>query len=371
MKINHFSFIGGILILNLFFYSCNSGEDVQSADKIAANRGTVARQIPVEVMIVQPQDVQKGLNLSGLLQPIHSVDIVAKVSGNIEKINKELGARVNRNDILAVIDDKVPLSNFEQSKSQVLSAENNLKIARLNLLSDEELYKNGDISKLEYENSLLAVKTAEANHLSALATLSLMEKTYKDTRITSPINGFVSRKYIDLGMMVNPNSPVYRVVDLSALKIEVGIPQELIRYIEKGTKAKIKLSAFGNEMFDGAVEYISPQAETSTGAFNVEIHVPNTPDQTIKAGLTGRVEIILNNKQGQLVVPDFALINRADSSFVYIVQNQRAILTHVKLGEAYQSEVVVDEGLTAGDTLVVVGMKNLTDRAHVWIESVD
>lgn len=358
-------------ILSLFFLfaviACDGeGSDLsenQAGKEVQNNKG-----IPVEGLVVKSGDIQKNISLSGLLDPQHSVDILAEVSGKVIKINKRLGDPVTKKDVLALIDDKIPLSNYKQAKSQVLSSENNLNIAQLNLISDEELYQSGDISKLEYENSLLAVKTAEANHLSALATLSVMEKTYNDTKIKSPINGFISRKYIDLGTMVTPNSALYRVVDISSLKIKVGVPQQMITHIQPGTKTNVEVSALSNEVFPGHIKYISPQADENTGAFTVEIYVKNTPAGKIKAGMTARVEIILNSQTDQIVIPDYALVTRNDSSYVYVISGNKAILTPIKIRDTFESLIAIDNGLSLGDTIVVVGMKNLKDDSPVWIE---
>ena len=174
-----------IFLLSLFI-SCGKKEDVQNQE-IAAQTETTdeksGQSIAVEALVIKPRTIEQNIPLTGVLKPLHSVDIVAEVSGKVQKIYKKLGNSVTQRDTLAIIDDKVPLSNYRQAKSQVLSAENNLKIAELNLKSDEELFKSGDISQLAYENSQLAVKSAEANRLSALASLSLLEKNYKDTRI--------------------------------------------------------------------------------------------------------------------------------------------------------------------------------------------
>jgi RND family efflux transporter MFP subunit len=370
MKMNTIlSGVIGIFILFCFF-ACDSGETTLS-DKQTDDGQQIKKGIPVEGMVVKSRNVHKNIFLSGMLDPKHSVDLLAEVSGKIVKINKKLGDSVTKKDILAIVDDKIPMSNFKQAKSQVLSAENNLNIAQLNLISDEELYQSGDISKLEYENSLLAVKTAEANHLSALAILSRMEKTYDDTRIKSPISGLISRKYIDLGTMVTPNSLLYRVVDISSLKIEVGVPQEMVTRIKPGAKANVEISALNNEMFIGHIKYISPQAEENTGSFTTEIFVDNTSDRKIKAGMTARVEIILNRQVDQVVVPDYALISKKDSSFVYAISDSKAKLVPIKIRDKFGSLISIEDGISLGDTIVVVGMKNLKDGSPVWIELID
>jgi RND family efflux transporter MFP subunit len=351
--------------------SCERNNAQQNPDATTTIdvQNTTIKGIPVEAMILQEKEVQQDVPLTAVLQPLHTVDIIAEVSGKINKINKELGDAVSPEDVLAVIDDKIPLSNYRQSKSQVLSAENNLKIAQLNLKSDEQLLKTGDISELQFEQSQLAVKTAEANHLSALANLSTMEKIYQDTRIRSPIKGLISRKYIDIGMMVNPNMALYRVVNLTTLKMEVGIPQSLITAVQIGSKAQVRLSGFSNETFDGYVRYISPQADEQSGAFTVELHVKNTPSQKIRAGMTAKVDITLIKFGAQLVIPKYALVTKNGSEYVYKIRQGKARLIDVTTGETFGSQIIINDGLMQGDTIVIVGMKNLGMETDIWIET--
>nr|MBC8180861.1 hypothetical protein [candidate division KSB1 bacterium] len=149
-----------ILILLLNLNSCgNKPVDEKAVDNATEDSKPVKNNqtIPVEALIIKPKKLEQNIPLTGILKPIHEVDIFAEVSGKVEVINKKLGDAVTTRDTLAVIDEKIPLSNYRQAKSQVLTADNNLKIAKLNLKSDEELFKNGDISELAYENSKLAV----------------------------------------------------------------------------------------------------------------------------------------------------------------------------------------------------------------------
>jgi RND family efflux transporter MFP subunit len=321
-------------------------------------------------MIVRARSVEQNVPLTGLANPILSVDLIAEVSGKVERMDRTLGDFVTPDDTLAVIDDLIPLSNYRRAQSQLQSAENNLQIAELNYRSDEELYEGGDISQLELETSRLALKTAEANLLASRADLSLMQKTYSDTRIMSPITGHVSRKYIDLGTMVMPNTPVFRIVDLSVLKVELGLPQSMISRVQKGGSALVQFSALGSKKYPGDVRFISPQADEGTGTFLVEVHVKNTPAMQIKAGMTARVELVLKQYGEQLVVPDYALVTKNGSNHVYRIQGSVAELTEVGVSAAFGNQVVVDRGLAEGDTIVVVGMKNLGVGTKVYLETI-
>ena len=361
----------------LSFYSCMQDEsqsEMPDSDKAVTSANVSieeSNKIPVEAYVVKKDKVEEKLPFSAVLKPLHSVDIVSEATGKVIKINKELGSFISKNEVLAIIDDVVAKSNFEQAKAQVLTTENNLKIAELNLKSDRQLFENGDISQLEYDNSELAVKTAEANHLAAMANKKFMDKQFQDTRIESPINGVVARKYIELGAMVNPSTPVYRVVDLNVLKLEIGVPQSFISNIEVGDKAEITVSALKNKTYTGFVKYISPQADETTGAFMTEIHVKNTADKKIKAGMSSKVNLVLKTKEEQLIIPNHALITKNGDKNVYKIEKDAAKLFPVSVGESYGSNVVIEEGLVEGDTIVVVGMKNLGMETKVWIETLN
>ena len=288
----------------------------------------------------------------------------------MEKVIKKIGSRISTKDTLAVIDDRIPLANFLQAKSQVLSAENNLHIAQLNLESDKELFDNGDISKLAFQNSELAVKSAEANLLSAKANLSLLEKGYFDTRITSPINGIISRKYINVGTMVNPGMPLYSVVDLSKLKIEAGISQNLIDKVRVGSKAELTISGLNNSTYHAVVKHISPQADEATGVFKIEIHLDNTPDLKILAGMTANINLFLTSLNESIFVPDHSIVTRGDEEYVYKIEEGVAKLTAIKSNGTFGANVLIEEGVSEGEQIVVVGMKNLGIDTKVQVEVV-
>jgi RND family efflux transporter MFP subunit len=362
-----------MIAIALFLTACGEKEATPESEKqtgqVQDARKTDERAVPVEAMIIKKKVVEQNFPMTSLFKPLNQVDILAEVSGEVKKISKKLGEVVTVKDTMAYIDDLIPYNQFRQASAQVFSAENNLKIAHLNLQSDKELFNNGDISNLAYENSVLTVKTAEANHLSALANLSLIEKSYRDTRIMSPFGGLISRKYIELGATVNPGTPLYRIVDLSTLKLEVGIPQAIISHVRIGSRARLTVSALNNQKFEGEVRFISPQADENSGAFVTEIHVKNTPDLKIRAGMTARGELIFSDIIENLVVPEFSLVTRNGDHSVYKIKNGIAKLVDVEIGENYGSNVIVHDGLVEGDTIVIVGMKNLGIETKVWIES--
>ncbi len=355
-------------ILSACSGSADQADSETAEPKKTVEKAATERAIPVEALVVRSRIVNQSVPVTGVLEPYRSVELIAELSGDITAVNAGLGTYIRTEDTLAYIDDDVAYSNYRQAKAQVLSSENNLKIAQLNLESDKQLYENGDISKLAFENARLSVKSAEAGHLSALANLSLMEENYLNTRIVSPIDGYISRKNIELGTMVSPGHMLFRVVDLSRLKINIGVAQSMIDRIRIGSKAVINISSLGNRTFEGMVKHLSPQADENTGAFTTEIHIMNTDDIKIKAGMTARVEILLSDENRQISVPDYTLVTRNGSDHVYKIEKGYAILTSIDIAESIGSTVILESGIAEGDTVVSVGMKNLGVKTRVWIE---
>jgi RND family efflux transporter MFP subunit len=361
-----------VTVLTYTLLSCGGGE--RGDEETAAGANPEVEEIftvPVEAVVVKKSVIEASIPFAGILKPISSVDIVAEVSGKVQKINKKLGQSISTEDVLAIIDDEILYNQFQQALSQKLSAENNLKIAELNLESDEVLFDNNDISKIAYENSVLAVKTAEANLLAAVATLSLMERNYNNARIKSPITGFISRDYIELGTMVNPGMLLYRVIDFNTLKVEIGISQDLINYAKIGSRANITISALNNQTFEGEVTHVSPQADETTGTFKVEIQLPNTADMAIRAGMTTNVDLMITDLDEQLTVPNYAIVSKNGFQYIYKIEDNTARLTKIETGQTLGTQTIVYSGLKEGEMIVVVGMKNLGESTLVYLENVN
>jgi len=354
----------------LIFISCAQEETGQEQVTEAVSEEVPVRGIPVEVLVIKKQVLRQEVSLSGVIQPIHKVDIVSEVSGKVTRIVKDLGQRITHRDTLAYIDDEIPHSNYKQSQAQWLSAKNNLKIAQLNLSSDRSLFDSGDISELAFQSSQLVLKTAEANLLSAKAALTLAKKGYSDTRITSPFSGQISRSHLDLGMMVQPGMVLYQVVDLSTMKLELGLSQDIIRFLQVGSDVQLSISALDGKRFKGSVKFVSPAADEVSGTFAAEIHIPNPANSGIRAGMTARAILFLSDPEPLIAVPDEALIRYNGTADIYRVEQGKAIITNVSLGSKRGAHTVINTGLASGDTIVVVGQNQLGQNSKVWIEAV-
>ena len=355
-----------VLALCACVLSCGPREDADTGGSAEEGVDTL-RAVPVDARVVRREIVEEAVEVAGVILPRGAVDVVAETGGRLTDVRAEVGARVMAGDTLAVIDDRVARSRLEHANAQVLSSENNLNIARLNFESDRQLLESGDISRLAFETSRYAVKSAEAELKSNQAELSRARKGFEDTRLMSPIDGWVSRKHVEPGAMISTGATAFRVVDLTTMKITLGIPQSAIGRIRAGGPVRITVAALGHRGFDGTVRYISPQAEEETGAFPVEVHVANTSDTSIRGGMSARCRVMLGGSSPQFVVPGNTVLARNGREHVYRIRKGIARLAEVTTRETFGSRVSVETGLAEGDTIVVGGMLRLGVETPVTI----
>ena len=360
-----------LIILSLFIViGCEEEQasaDTQITEEVV---NEPVASIPVEAIVISEKIIEQKLPLTGVLTPNRSVDLVVEVSGKVTSVQNNLGDYIGANQTLAVINDVIPKSQYKQAQAQVLSSESSLSIAKANLNSDKILFDNGDISELAYNSSQSNFNNAEAQYLSAEAMLSTAKKTFEDTRIKSPISGYISRKNIEYGTMVQMGTVAYRVVDLSKLKLKVSVPQEMVNKVRIGGKANINISAINGKSFQGVVRRISPQADEATGGFAVEILVTNK-ENIIKAGMTAKIELLLTKESKVLAIPEYSIVTKENETYVYKIKDEYAELVKVELGESVGVNQIVNTGLSVGDKIVTVGMKNLGIKTKVKIEKLN
>ena len=160
---------------------------------------------------------------------------------------------------------------------------------------------------------------------------------------------------------------IYRVVDLSSLKVRVSVPQEIVNRVKIGGKAIITISAIGGRSFAGIVKRVSPQADEVSGGFALEIEVENEAN-LIKAGMTAKIELLLLMDREVIAIPEYTVVTKDDENYVYKISGDIAELVKITLGESVGENIIVNEGLGVGDKIVTVGMKNLGLRTKVLID---
>jgi multidrug efflux pump subunit AcrA (membrane-fusion protein) len=231
----------------------------------------------------------------------------------------------------------------------------------------ERVMQSLRVAELGTREEDIAVAEAEVKRLQA--TTQRLREDIAKTTIRSPVSGFITRRYTEIGRWIEQGGHVADLVDLSVVLVRVPIHERDIAHLQVGDEATVVLDAFPDRTFPGRVKHIIPQADPASRTFPVKIAVTNTPDIALKAGMSARVHLQAGPVQVAVLVPKDAVARRAAQQVVFRVQEQTARMVPIKTGRAHAGWLEVLNGsLQPGDTVVITGNETLRDQAAILIK---
>jgi RND family efflux transporter MFP subunit len=175
---------------------------------------------------------------------------------------------------------------------------------------------------------------------------------------------------VEVGTMVNPGTPVGRIVDLDPVKVAAGVPERYASDVSPGSRATVTIDALEEQTLAATIGFVGAAVNPSNRTFPVELSLPN-PGRSLKPEMVANVEVVRRVVRDALVVPRDAVVRVEGGYSAFVVIDQGGVDTvesrSVTLGPSQGNEVVVSTGLHAGDRLVVVGQKQVAagDRVRV------
>ncbi len=158
---------------------------------------------------------------------------------------------------------------------------------------------------------------AQAQFEQAKARLEELKITLSNTIITSPSDGFVSKRFSDVGAFVGPNSPVVAVVDIRTVRMVANLVEKDMKRVPVGTSAAVEVDAFPGEQFSGRVSRVAPVFDPATRTAEIEIEIPNG-NYRLKPGMYSRVQLTVESRPNALTIPRNALVELDGKSGVFI-----------------------------------------------------
>lgn len=314
-----------------------------------ANKLTKLDFIPVSVYTVKYGDITENISFVATAYPNKEINISSEISGKITKIDFAEGSYVQSGQLLVQIDDELKISAYENTKALYEKAERDLN-------RNKELYSNKSISDAQME-------AAQLNYENAKHQFNIAKKQLKDTKILAPFSGFITQKFVDLGSFVNVGNPIANLVDISILKVRSNISEKDAFKLKKGDLIKLTSDVFPNKIFIGNISYISPKSDDGH-TYTVEILL-NNANHELKAGMIFNANLNFNIKQNKLIIPRDAIIGSIKNPYVFIVENEVAVIKYIKVGNDVGNFIQVIDGLKEGDKVVVKGKINIVDGSKV------
>ncbi|KAF5079102.1 efflux RND transporter periplasmic adaptor subunit [Anaerotignum sp.] len=319
----------------------------------------------VEVATVGKDAISSSFSYSGKAAASKEISVVPTVPGKVMGYHFEVGDTVRENQVLFSVDSST-------LNDQLRSSEVNYNAAKLSLENTEKTYNNnkilfeqGIIAEAEIDQMKLGYESAKANIEALEVNLDVLKKQISDCTVTSPMSGVIVSRNIERGSYASPTVPAYVIMDLSTIKVEVGVSEQAVNNIKLGDEVQVNMSAASDTPLTGKVSTISP-ASSQSGTYTVKIEL-NNKDGVIKSGMLADVSFISKKADNVIVLPISTVITKDGENYIYVVENNVAKKTPVTIGIQTGEAVEITSDLAEGTQVVTRGQTYLSDGEQVEI----
>jgi multidrug efflux system membrane fusion protein len=331
---------------------------------------------PVSAAAVVEKSVAETQEFSGRLEAIDRVEIRPRVSGFITSVNFKPGAEVKKGDVLFVIDQRPYQAEYERAEASAKSARAKAELAKIELVRAERLLGDKAIAQREYDERAAGLKELDATARAAEAQADAAKLNLTYTRVTSPIDGRVSKAEITLGNLVDASAILTSVVSLD--RIYASFDGDEATYLRvsgqshAGQPVAVHVGLVNEEGFphEGKLEFVDNQLDTRTGSVRMRATFANA-DRSMAPGLFARVQIGGGSEKNALLISDRAVNTDQSRKFVFVVgKDSKAEYREVVLGPVVDGLRVVRSGLKPGEKIVVAGLQRVRPGAPITAQIV-
>lgn len=345
---------GGLLML--LSGSLAEEQKAIEGEKGRAAEGRSTTLIPVIVKVLRPETVLDAISLPGQVQAVQSLTISTQVKGRVLSVDVLEGRSVKKGDLLCRIDD----SDYRIALDEAEAA---LRLASQNLEKTRKLVK----SKIESESIL---DRDRATFEQARARVASARLAVERCSIHSPMDGVVEDVLPEPGEFLPSEKAVAVLLDVSRVKVEVGIPEQDIDSVRSVKTCSLKVDALDGLEIEGAVTYLSHRPAQQTLVYMLRMEVDNG-DGRLRPGMFVEARIVKERREGAIKVPLFAVLARRDAHFLYVLDESdgsaRVRERPVSLGIMQGRHVEIRGGVKAGEKVVVVGQRAVADGGQVRV----
>lgn len=371
---------GLALVLAFTVAGCGKPKEEPTTTKVEAT--------PVKVVKVSKGRVANAVTITGKVTAGLEVAVVPKVPGKVAAVTVDVGQRVKKGQVLVQLDSS-------DIQAQLKSAQAGLSVQRAlqdqaairyrdakdNYERMQYLFTQGAVSQVQLDGAKVQFDTAAAGYnpeggntqtsaalRQAQAQIDGLRVQLSNLTITAPAEGIIATRNVDPGEMASSQSPVVTIVNTDKMIVEGFLAESEVNLVSAGEQVKVLVKAVKEQPYVGKVLSISPSADARTKAFPVRIELENK-DAALKAGMIAEVVLDTKAREGVLLIPKEAVLDRGDKKIAFVVNGgKEALEKQVTLGLSDDTSVEVAKGLSEGDQVVVNGQQLLTDKAPVTVQ---
>lgn len=350
-------------------------------------REHVQEGIPVVVGKVGLQNVEIFGEYVGRIRALQFVEIRARVEGYLEKMLFEEGKHVNRNQPLFVINPalykaRVDKAAAQLKKDEALELKTGRDVKRL-----RPLYEQNAASQVDLDNAIAAYESAKANVAMSKADLAQAQLELGYTTVRSPVSGYISERYADIGTLVGPGAKSLLATVVASDTVLVDFNLTALDYLRsqqrnvtlgeqdtsRSWQPSVTVTLADNSVYPekGLVDFAEPQVDPKTGTFGVRAALPN-PGRKLLPGQFTKVKLLLDVRENAVVVPAKAIAIEKGGAHVYVMRrDSTAEKRLIETGPEFGNFVVVERGLGEGEMIVTEGYHKLNPGVLLKPEMVE
>ncbi len=308
--------------------------------------------VAVEAALARGATTTTDIRAIGSLRSDEGVQIAAEIAGRIAEVPFLEGGLVNAGDILAKLDDSLAQAELSDAKARYDLAESNNDRAK-------QLSRTGNVTEK-------AIDEAAANYEIARAAMELQRVRVSKHVIVAPFAGSVGLRKVSPGGFIAIGTPIVNLEKIDFLKVDFKLPELFLPSVATGQTVDIVVDAHPGKTFQGEIYAIDPQVDVNGRALALRARLPN-PDLQLRPGLFARVLVKGKQTREVVLVPESAIVPRGGETFVFRIENGKAMETKVKLGERRGAEVEITQGVMPNTQLVTAGQLKLRNGTSVEV----
>lgn len=386
-----------LILLVIGAAGCNRSQPVRAKQ----DSGPVA----IRVAPVQTRQVQRIVESVGTLYPYEEVIVSAEVDGRVEEVSFDLGDAVREGEVLVRISEEEQRYLVAQTEAQLRQALERLGLkeetdrvqdiretpevrrAQAELFDAEQRYKRvrelvdqGIGSQQDLDQAQARFKAMQAAYDATLnqtrnliqqveqfkASLQLQRKRLRDTAVRAPFAAYVKERQVSMGQYVRVNTALFTLVKTDPIRLRAEIPERMAPWTQVGQSAEVFVEAYPQRRFQGRLWRISPTVDQSKRTFIVEALIQN-PSGELKPGSYAKVRIRTNRVEEIKLVPARAVNYVLGTNKVYAVRGSLVEPREVKLGDRFDQDVEIVEGVRPGEQVAVTQLARLESGVPVRV----
>jgi RND family efflux transporter MFP subunit len=325
---------------------------------------------PSDLAYASTHPLARWLPVSGTLQPVHQVDVKAKVSANLRQINVREGEAVKEGQLLARFDTADLDAKLSERQGALESAKAQLALSEKTSAMNTKLLNDKFISQNAFDNSESGYRVAQGSLKSTQAQVQQAEIALRDANVLAPLTGIVAKRHVQPGEKVAFDAPLFTIVDLRDLELQAMVPASDVPELTVGMPVELNVDGYGDRAFTGRIERINPSTEPGTRSILVYITLHN-PEAALKGGMFANGRIALASSRPVATLPANAIRTDAGQNYVWVIDGGKLARRVVVVGRRDEVASLVEVKTTLPPDLAVLATRfeNLKEGAPVLVRA--